>query len=65
MPAQKKSKTFLEKARQNGAENDREGINGERVNSKIEPRTKEDYKNAQNMWREYILHRMVIRLDSD
>jgi hypothetical protein len=52
MPAQKKSKSFLEKAWQNGAENDREGINGERVNSKLEPRTKKDYEKAQEMWRE-------------
>ncbi|KUL85000.1 hypothetical protein ZTR_07766 [Talaromyces verruculosus] len=53
MPVQKRPKSFLEKARQNGAENDREGINGERVNSKIERQTDKDYEKAKGMWREY------------
>uniref|UniRef100_A0A093VB45 Uncharacterized protein n=1 Tax=Talaromyces marneffei PM1 TaxID=1077442 RepID=A0A093VB45_TALMA len=57
MPPQKKNKSFLEIARQNGAEDNREGINGERVNSKLEPQTKIDYKNAHGMWLEFCAHK--------
>lgn len=52
MPAQKKSKSFLEKAQQNGAENDREGINGEIVHRKLEERTAKDYDRAVEMFGE-------------
>lgn len=44
MPPQRKGKSFLEKARQNGTDQNRQGINGEGVNSQVEPNTEKEYE---------------------
>jgi hypothetical protein len=54
MPRRRNVKAFLDRARENGADVNRQGINGEKVNSNIGDQTKKDYEGAQNMWRESV-----------
>ncbi|KAL1847875.1 hypothetical protein Plec18170_008285 [Paecilomyces lecythidis] len=50
MPPQRKARSFLQKATENGADQNRQGINGEKVNRKIEPQTEKDYNAAWERW---------------
>jgi len=48
-------KGFFPRARENGSENDRDGIDGTEVQKRRGDGTKRRYKYATDLWKQYVL----------